>query len=418
MTSLPVRLRPGDNKTVLVTNGTTGGALAAAKPLAAAGFKVITMDYRRLPLSLRSRYSSENHVIPAANQAEFERGLLDLLDRTRPDAFLPLGSRSTFIASKNLDRIRSTTAVNVPSLDAFMAAYDKAVCMNECQLLGIPCPIVYSPEQAIDVWGKDRAAVLVVKPDSDVGAAEGVYYVRDREQLCAAVRECTARFASALIQEYIPGGAESMKSVVLLFSPQSRLVAAFTTRKLLQWPQTGGLTAIGCSTADERLVTQVLPFFEKWRWCGGAEVELKFDHRTGQDKVIEINPRLPAFLRFPLECGIDFPLMSVSTALDGDAFPCVPFPAYRTGVKYRNPGLVLRAFVSNFRTGGLRSAEFRQGVRDLVETIPVITRLFEDPMPVLGRALAGLPFASQPPPLFSIDRSGFDGVRENSLELH
>ena len=112
-------------------------------------------------------------------------------------------------------------------------------------------------------------------------------YVRNREQLYTALGECETRFGGAVIEEYIPGGVEATKTVVLLFSPQSRLIAAFTTRKIRQWPETGGITAVSRSTADEHLVKLVLPFFQKWRWCGVAEVELKCDIRNGQDKVIE-----------------------------------------------------------------------------------------------------------------------------------
>jgi len=400
--------RPVKRKTVLVTNATTGAGLAAVKSLAAAGYRVITADFEGSWRGLRSRYSSAHYGLRAANQQEFERSLLDLVDRVRPDAFLPLGKCSVFIASKNRDRIAAVTAVNVPPLEAFLAAYNKRVCMAECRQLGIPCPILYSLEQASDVLKEERDSVLVVKPDCDVGAAMGVRYVRNREQLCAALRECETRFAGAVIEEYIPGGVEAMKSVVLLFSPQSRLIAAFTTRKIQQWPETGGLTAVGRSTADEHLVKLVLPFFEKWRWCGGAEVELKCDSRNGQDKVIEINPRFPGCLRFPLECGLGLAVMAVNPALDGQAVPDATFlnwptlPSYTTGAKYHNPGLVLRVFLSKLRSGELRKAGFREGLRELLGAAAITPGLLRDPMPFLGRVLARRPIAPDMPPLFPI----------------
>jgi predicted ATP-grasp superfamily ATP-dependent carboligase len=159
--------------------------------------------------------------------------------------------------------------------------------------------------------------------------------------------------------------------VVLLFSPQSRLIAAFTTRKIRQRPETGGLTAVARSTADEHLVKLVLPFFEKWRWCGGAEVELKCDSRNGQDKVIEINPRFPGYLRFPLECGLGLAVMAANPALDGQAVANAIFlnwptlPGYTTGATYYNPGLVLRVFLSKLRSGELRNAGLREGLREM-----------------------------------------------------
>ncbi len=402
--------RPVEGKTVLVTSATTGPGLAMVKSLAAAGYRIITADFEGSWRGLRSRYSSAHYCLPAANQQEFENSLLDLLDRVRPDAFLPLGSRSVFIASKNRDRIAAVTAVNVPPLEAFLAAYNKGVCMAECRQLGIPCPILYSLEQASDVLKEDRDSVLVVKPDCDVGAAMGVCYVRNREQLYTALGECETRFGGAVIEEYIPGGVEATKTVVLLFSPQSRLIAAFTTRKIRQWPETGGITAVSRSTADEHLVKLVLPFFQKWRWCGVAEVELKCDIRNGQDKVIEINPRFPGYLRFLLECGLGLAALAANPALDGQAVPNAIFlnwstlPSYTTGAKYYNPGLVLRAFLSKLRSGELGKAGLREGLREMLGAAATLPGLLRDPMPLLGRVLASPPFAPAIPPLFRISQ--------------
>jgi hypothetical protein len=295
--------------------------------------------------------------------------------------------------------------------------------MAECRQLGIPCPILYSLEQASEVLKEDRDSVLVVKPDCDVGAAMGVCYVRNREQLCTALGECEARFGGAVIEEYIPGRVEATKTVVLLFSPQSRLIAAFTTRKIRQWPETGGITAVARSTADEHLVKLVLPFFEKWRWCGGAEVELKCDSRNGQDKVIEINPRFPGYLRFLLECGLGLAVMAANPALDGQAVPDAIFlnwptlPSYTAGAKYYNPGLVLRAFLSKLRSGRLRNAGFREGLREMLGAAATIPGLLRDPMPMLGRVLARPPFAPGRPPLFRITARNSDAFRRDRLEL-
>jgi predicted ATP-grasp superfamily ATP-dependent carboligase len=371
--------------TVLLTKGDTDAGIAAAKSFAAMGYRVITVTSRRLPFGLRSRYSSANHALPETNQSEFEAGLLALLDRVRPDLFLPLCSRSTFVASKYRERLKAITESSVPSLDAFLTAYKKDLCAAECQQLGIPCPSRYSLEQATDLLERDRDTVLVVKPDCDVGGANGVRYVRDREQLATAMEECTTQFRRALLQEYIPGGVEAMKTVVVVFSRDSQLVAAFTTHKVRHWPATGGNTAVSCSTADERLVKQVLPFFSKWKWCGPAEVEVKTDSRTGQDKVIEINPRFPGYLRFPVECGLDLPAMATGVASQGKV---VSFPGYRVGVEYHNPQLVFRSFVSGLRFGSQGSGESRAGVREVMKALPAACRILSEPLPLLGKALA------------------------------
>jgi predicted ATP-grasp superfamily ATP-dependent carboligase len=226
---------------------------------------------------------------------------------------------------------------------------------------------------------------VVVKPDSDIGAASGVRFVRDEASLRKAVGECEEQFGRTLIEEYIPGGPEAMRTVVLLFSRESRLAAAFTTRKIRQWPDTGGLTAVSCSTDEEYLVRQVLPFFEKWRWRGSAEVELKFDARDGRHKVVEINPRFPGYLRFAAQCGLDMPLLAVGLALGDDSGWAGAYPAYRTGTRYVNPGLFLKTVASGFRRNGVD--ELRHALRDMRGLGSAFPDLLRDPLPLVGRAL-------------------------------
>ena len=106
------------------------------------------------------------------------------------------------------------------------------------------------------------------------------------------------------MEEFIPGGPDAMRTVVVLFDRRTRLVAHFTTRKLRQLPATGGMTTMSVSTDDRALVELVLPLFAAWRWEGPAEVELKIDARDGRAKLIEVNPRLPAYLAFAIRCGL------------------------------------------------------------------------------------------------------------------
>ena len=403
---------------MLVGNAISGGGLAFVNSLSAADYRVITADFDGRWRRWRLPSSDDHYWLPAENQREFESSLLDLVDRVRPDAFLPLGNHFAFTASKNRDRIGRVTEVNVPPLASFLAAYNKCVCMDECARLRIPCPAFYSLDRALDVLREHREAVLVVKPDYDRGAAAGVIYVHSGDELRTAVRECEARFGRALIEEYIPGGVNAHRSVVLLFSPQSQLMAAFTEQKIRQWPETGGLIAVGRSTADENLVKLALPFFEKWRWCGGAEVEFKRDSRSGQDKVIEINPRFPGNLRFPIECGLDLAALAANPVADNHTVAKAPFPSwpnlpgYSAGVEYFNPGLVVRLYLSKLRAGELRGATLREGLRETWGAAATMPRLLRDRLPWPDRVLARHQFDSSAPRLFEIDAREPAGLRQ------
>ncbi len=380
----------------LVTNATEDGGLAAARSLAAAGFDVIGAEARRLPWGVRSRYMKEHYDLGGSDFRPFADALVRLVEAVRPDVFLPIGTRGTLTAVRHREALAAMTALNVVDEAAFMTAFDKAVCAAECRRLGIACPDVYSFEEARAVLEQapGRAAV-VVKPPWDVGAARGVCYVREPAALREAVERCARLYGGYLIQDCIPGGVEAMKTVVLLFTPRSDLAAAFTTQKIRQWPRTGGPTAAGRSTAERDLVELVLPFFRHWRWRGAAEVELKLDARDGRHKVIEINPRFPAYLRFARSCGLDLPLLAARLALGDERVPPRAFPGYRVGRRYVAPTLFARTVRDDVRAHGFGVA-LRTARTDLRGAAAGILGLLADPLPLLARTL--LPTRSSGPP--------------------
>jgi predicted ATP-grasp superfamily ATP-dependent carboligase len=371
---------------VLVTSATTDAGLAAMRALTRAGAQVYAADSGRLPRGARSRFALVSFELPPGTHPDFEAALLRLVQDVRPDAFLPLGNRAVLAASHLQDHLARSTALNVPDVAAFMAAYDKAACLESCRALGIACPAAYSMDEALDALGRGDGTTVVVKPPHDEGAARGIAYVRGPDALVRAWTACRERFGGALLQEHIPGGPEAMKTAVLLFSRGSRLAAAFTARKIRQWPPSGGLTAMGLSTEEHELVEQTLPFFEKWGWRGPAEVELKLDERDGRHKLIEINPRFPAYLRFPVRCGLDLPTLAVRLALDESVEPRPLLGGYAVGATHLDPGVFLRSVAADLQHPAIRPAG--QAIAALARGVPAIVDALSDPLPLVGRILA------------------------------
>jgi biotin carboxylase len=219
-----------------------------------------------------------------------------------------------------------------------------------------------------------------------------VAFCRDAAELSQALAVCRT-FGEPVVQEYIPGGTDAMRTVVLLFDQKTRLVAHFTTQKLEQHPATGGVTAMSVSTDDRELVELVLPFFESLGWRGPAEVELKVDDRDGQAKVIEVNPRLPGYVGFAVACGLHLPRLAVQVAL-GET-PAVS--GYAVGRRYVHPGLHAKILFHAWRTGGMTAARLRREVPslltapwlrwdDLTDPVPRLAKTFEE----MGGVEAGL----------------------------
>ncbi len=71
----------------------------------------------------------------------------------------------------------------------------------------------------------------MAKPREDIGGALGVRHCAGPDGLDVALAAFSL-WGRSLIQEHIPGGADTVRTAVLLLDRRSRLVAHLTTRKL------------------------------------------------------------------------------------------------------------------------------------------------------------------------------------------
>ncbi|MFM7844377.1 MAG: ATP-grasp domain-containing protein, partial [Planctomycetota bacterium] len=222
-----------------------------------------------------------------------------------------------------------------------------------CRQMSIPVPFSFTAEEAVD-WFQRGGGRLVIKPRVDLGAARGLGFAQSEKELEIALEQCRHSCPDVTIQEYIPGGSESYCSLTVLFDQQSRLIAASTYRKLLTWPLSGGLSAIGLSSYQPELLELMLPLFRHWRWVGAAEVEFRVDERDGRPKVFEINPRVPGYVLFQVYSGIDYPKLALTAAWDHEQLPEIEqLSSYRVGVKNINPGRAIAAARSLTASQGL-----------------------------------------------------------------
>lgn len=317
--------------------------MAAARGLAAAGCELLGADDRELPFQAHSAYIKKNYLIPGKGEADLLPALLAIIDQERPDVFLPMAFGLD--ASNHQAIIGSRTALLVPDQESFQAAFNNRRTMEECRALGIPCPRLYNEEEAQALLRQNRPGQLrnqvVVKPCADHGASQGLHIVSDCQILAAASNRSGQRFGEILLEEFIPG-SETMETAIVMFDKESRLTHWFTTIKIRQFPFPGGMTAMSESTHRPALVRMMMPFFEKWCWKGPAEVEFIVDSRDNVAKVIEINPRFPGYIGFPIRCGLNLPHLLCRLSL-GEKLEPSRSPEYPAGIKYMNSAYYLRS---------------------------------------------------------------------------
>jgi D-aspartate ligase len=318
---------------VLVTGATRNAGTAVIRGLAKRGYSVIGADDRKLPFNAHSRYTRSYSFYPSEYRESFIDAIIELIVKEKIDVLLPVaGSKQISMHKSTIEKF---TQVLLPGYESYMAAFDNQTTMQECQRLNIDCPALWQEKDALRVLKQNKTSrypiSFVLKPIDDIGGARGFGIFNDEATLRTLQRKAS-RYGNTCIQEYIPGGVENMRTVNLLFDKSGELVTTFATKKIRQWPNTGGISALSISIHAPELVDFVMPFFRSRKWEGIAEVEIKIDARNQQPKLIEINPRFCGYIGFAIDCGADFPHFMCRLAQGNPASA----PQYLSGIKYIN----------------------------------------------------------------------------------
>jgi len=371
---------------IVITGATVDRGAAAAWSLRRVGFEVYGIDARRAPRFMASRHLSGYTCIDDDDPQVRQDKMLRFIEQTGAEVFLPLCTPGAVMAVQRKGAVEALCQANTPSAPAFLAAYDKRICMDQCRDLGIPCAGSLSRSEAAAMLTDGSGRSVVVKPAIDIGAAVGLAHVRVASLLDAAIDTCRQAHGDCLVQEFIPGPDEALRTVTVVYGGSGRLVAGFTARKRRQWPPGGGVTALGVSTRETDLLDQVRPFFEHRPWRGPAEVELKHDERDGMTKVFEINPRLPGYLRHASLCELELAVVAARAALGEELPDATGLSTYREGVTYLAPTVFWKSVVHDARSRGWRRAVVRAGA-EAAKAGPMLGSLLSDPVPIITRSI-------------------------------
>ncbi len=109
-----------------------------------------------------------------------------------------------------------------------------------------------------------------------------------------------------MLQEYIPGGDDTVWMFNGYFNHESDELVGFTGKKLRQCPVHTGSTSLGICLHNQEVVSTTRRFMKAVGYRGILDIGYRYDARDGQYKVLDVNPRIGATFRlFVGENGID-----------------------------------------------------------------------------------------------------------------
>lgn len=385
--------------TVLVTDGEQRSALAVARDLAAAGYRVVLGHTEPHAIAAASRSASARVRVPSPGEdpegwraavaaAVASHGVRVLLPVTEPGLLAALDPAARF----------GDAVIAGPSLQAFEAIRDKEALLARAMNLGIEVPRQHVVASKDDRHGPvDVGFPAVLKPTRSVfeegdrlGKAT-VGYARTPESLRDALDAMPAGAFPVLIQELVRGPGVGVFG--LLWNGERR--AAFAHRRVREKPPWGGVSVCSESVPlPGALVDASFDLLRSYEWQGVAMVEYKVDEPTGRTVLMEVNGRFWGSLQLAIHAGVRFPRLLVAAALGS---PLPPVFDYRTGVRnHWEWGEVDAALLRWRRPDPVdgRRAGFLPAVRDALRLRPGRDRAevfrLTDPLPFVRETVAWL----------------------------
>jgi D-aspartate ligase len=109
-----------------------------------------------------------------------------------------------------------------------------------------------------------------------------------------------------MLQEYIPGGDDSIWMFDGYCNADSDCLAGMVGRKLRQYPNYTGMTSLGVLLKNEQVESVTRHFMKSVGYQGIVDIGYRFDARDGQYKLLDVNPRIGATFRlFQDRKGLD-----------------------------------------------------------------------------------------------------------------
>ena len=250
-----------------------------------------------------------------------------MLFATHDEAVSALGPRQA-----EIDELLRRPWTPWPEVNAVM---DKEHQHAVARASGFPVPATVTPrdEGDLEAAGRELRFPVVLKPRN-----APAFRHRFHAHLLEAADPEALRRAWELAAPYdpqvcevIPGDDSLLWTYGSYRDASGRALAAFTGRKLRQWPVGFGAARAAESRWDPGLAARCDALLDALGFHGISQVEVKRDPRDGRDHLIEVNARPWLWIGLATACGVNLPL---ACWLDAVGRPREWPPGHRDGRRW------------------------------------------------------------------------------------
>jgi D-aspartate ligase len=229
-------------------------------------------------------------------------GLLRLSDRIGgPAVLVPTDDAGAIFLAEHGDGLRQRFLFPDPPPDLPRRVAGKYSLYQLCRELGVPSPLAAVPETlgAARGFALEAGFPLIAKLTTPWagGGLRSTSILADAGELDDAYRACARAGVGLMLQEFIPGGPGQDWFFHGYCDGGSRCRPAFTGIKDRSYPAHAGLTCMGRSAANPRLAAEITALLQRLGYQGILDLDLRYDARDDQYKLLDFNPRIGAQFR-------------------------------------------------------------------------------------------------------------------------
>ena len=250
-------------------------------------------------------------VLPRADTPHYVDAVLEACRLHEIDTVIPCSEAELDILAREKPRF-AAASIQLPIADPEVMAFgiDKALLLERAAATGLPHPRTLAPQSEAELANWKGRFPCVIKPARSRGA-RGVSYPADALDLRKAWRQTTAEHGPCLVQDYIPGGTDTVYTIGSLWQ-EGRLIASSLHRKLATNPPSGGVAIAGETAIDPDILDAGLAVLHATGpWHGLTAVEVKCPAPGEAAQLLEINPRMWGFGYLMTLAGLNLPELLV-----------------------------------------------------------------------------------------------------------
>jgi len=386
----------------IVLNGSYHNSLTIVRSLARKNIPVIVGDESRGIKSyfgegMLSRYVSHRFLYPSPEKSpsEFIEKINKISRKYGARVLFPVGSDTYITISAYREQLSKDIKMALADDAIIQKAHDKYRCLRYAESIGIPFPKFVLLKNVTDFEELNEFGLpLIVKPRKGAGNF-GVKILNSLEEVIKMSKKLVEKSlrdagqnnndsiiydeSDPMIQEFVDGPVVDACAI----AEHGDIRGILTQVRVKTLPPKGGYGVMNRTEKIPAVIEMADHLLSNLKWHGLAQVEFKYDTKTKQYKLMEINPKFWGTLALSVAAGIDFPYMAYLLATNNqiEAFSsfkenCVfrwvlPNELFHV-IQSENRWLAFKQYIADF----FEPAHYNIDVRDPAPILSLMLKFF------------------------------------------